>query len=86
MEADAAESGVAEEGLEGAGEVGLLDRPAGRRGEHVVVLGHAPSLAATGNHPFWVAELKKWVNADQFEPGQWLSTSRVCKVPIRHRH
>lgn len=38
MEADEAEAGIAEERSEGAGEVGRVDRPALRRGEHVPVM------------------------------------------------
>ncbi|GHF50698.1 hypothetical protein GCM10010218_35310 [Streptomyces mashuensis] len=40
------------------------------------------TITATGNHPFWLPELKKWVTADQLEPGQWLRTASGTWVQI----
>ncbi|MGW2055007.1 RHS repeat-associated core domain-containing protein [Streptomyces sp. NPDC001840] len=32
-------------------------------------------LTATDGHPFWVPELREWVEAAKLQPGQWLRTS-----------
>ncbi|WP_433230023.1 polymorphic toxin-type HINT domain-containing protein [Micromonospora sp. CA-248260] len=40
------------------------------------------SVIATDGHPFWVADLKKWVPATDLEPGQWLRTSAGTYVQI----
>ena len=39
-------------------------------------------LIATGNHPFWVANLHQWTNATNLQPGQWLRTSTGTWVQI----
>ncbi|WP_126643419.1 polymorphic toxin-type HINT domain-containing protein [Embleya hyalina] len=33
------------------------------------------SIITTMNHPFWVPELRHWVNAGDLQAGQWLQTS-----------
>lgn len=40
------------------------------------------ALVATGNHPFWVPGLEKWVRADQLQPGTWLQTSAGTRVQV----
>ncbi|MFF4225359.1 polymorphic toxin-type HINT domain-containing protein [Streptomyces abikoensis] len=40
------------------------------------------ALIATEGHPFWVPDLKKWVNAGELEPGQWLRTSAGTWVQV----
>ncbi|MFI1386428.1 DddA-like double-stranded DNA deaminase toxin [Embleya sp. NPDC020886] len=40
------------------------------------------SVIATTNHPFWVPELKQWVNAGDLKPGQWLQTASGTWVQI----
>ncbi|MFI0263808.1 RHS repeat-associated core domain-containing protein [Streptomyces sp. NPDC017056] len=37
--------------------------------------GSTGSLIATDGHPFWVPDLKKWLDAGDLKPGQWLRTS-----------
>ncbi|MCT9078970.1 ricin-type beta-trefoil lectin domain protein [Streptomyces fulvoviolaceus] len=39
-------------------------------------------LTATDHHPFWVPALKKWVEAGDLKPGQWLRTSAGTHVQI----
>ncbi|GAA1635539.1 polymorphic toxin-type HINT domain-containing protein [Actinoplanes couchii] len=46
------------------------------------------TITATHNHPFWVADLAEWVDAEDLAPGQWLRTSAGTFVQIsaiRHR-
>ncbi|MEU4157708.1 polymorphic toxin-type HINT domain-containing protein [Actinoplanes sp. NPDC026670] len=48
----------------------------------------AASITATHNHPFWVPEQDRWVDAEYLSPGQWLRTSsgtRVQVTAIEHR-
>ncbi|WP_372405122.1 polymorphic toxin-type HINT domain-containing protein [Streptomyces luteireticuli] len=40
------------------------------------------TITATANHPFWLPELKKWVNAEELKPGQWLRTSSGTWVQV----
>jgi hypothetical protein len=35
----------------------------------------AGQVTATANHPFWVPELRQWVDAGHLKSGQWLQTS-----------
>lgn len=44
--------------------------------------GKTDSVTATDEHPFWLPEQKKWVNATELQPGQWLQTSAGTKVQI----
>ncbi|WP_431037738.1 DNRLRE domain-containing protein [Streptomyces sp. P6-2-1] len=39
-------------------------------------------VTATEGHPFWVPDLKKWRDAGDLEPGQWLSTGPGTKAQI----
>ncbi|WP_204020893.1 LamG-like jellyroll fold domain-containing protein [Sinosporangium siamense] len=39
-------------------------------------------LTATGNHPFWVPELREWLPASQLTPGMLLQTSAGTYVQI----
>ncbi|MGW9213575.1 TreTu family toxin [Embleya sp. NPDC055664] len=41
------------------------------------------SIIATISHPFWVPDLKRWVNAGELKQGQWLQTSSGTWVQIR---
>ncbi|MGW2658632.1 polymorphic toxin-type HINT domain-containing protein [Streptomyces sp. NPDC001478] len=40
------------------------------------------SIIATDTHPFWVPELKKWIQAGDLQVGQWLRTSAGTHVQI----
>ncbi|OPC84707.1 hypothetical protein B4N89_30695 [Embleya scabrispora] len=40
------------------------------------------SIVATTNHPFWVPDLKQWVNAGDLKSGQWLQTASGTWVQI----
>ncbi|MFH8982957.1 polymorphic toxin-type HINT domain-containing protein [Streptomyces varsoviensis] len=40
------------------------------------------ALIATEGHPFWVPALKKWVDAGDLKPGQWLRTSAGTWVQV----
>ncbi|MFI6285084.1 polymorphic toxin-type HINT domain-containing protein [Streptomyces sp. NPDC051018] len=40
------------------------------------------SVTATDNHPFWVPELRKWIDATDLQPGQWLRTSSGTHIQI----
>ncbi|WP_430791868.1 polymorphic toxin type 27 domain-containing protein, partial [Actinoplanes sp. G11-F43] len=40
------------------------------------------TITATHNHPFWVADLAEWVDAENLAPGQWLRTSSGTFVQI----
>ncbi|MFJ4023051.1 polymorphic toxin-type HINT domain-containing protein, partial [Streptomyces hydrogenans] len=39
-------------------------------------------ITATDGHPFWIPALKKWVDAKDLKPGQWLRTSAGTHVQI----
>lgn len=39
-------------------------------------------VTATDGHPFWVPELREWINATDLESGQWLQTSAGTYVQI----
>ncbi|MFF0472251.1 polymorphic toxin-type HINT domain-containing protein [Streptomyces sp. NPDC004284] len=39
-------------------------------------------ITATDGHPFWVPSLRKWVDAKDLKPGQWLRTSAGTHVQI----
>ncbi|WP_336210134.1 polymorphic toxin-type HINT domain-containing protein [Nonomuraea sp. LPB2021202275-12-8] len=43
---------------------------------------HGSSLIATAEHPFWVPALRKWVDAVDLQPGQWLQTSAGTWVRV----
>jgi hypothetical protein len=40
------------------------------------------SIIATTNHPFWVPDLKQWINAGDITPGQWLRTASGTWVQV----
>ncbi|MFI6541560.1 LamG-like jellyroll fold domain-containing protein [Nonomuraea sp. NPDC050547] len=42
----------------------------------------ADAITATSNHPFWVANLREWVNAGSLEPGMWLQTASGTYVQV----
>ncbi|MFD3682358.1 polymorphic toxin-type HINT domain-containing protein [Streptomyces sp. NPDC058613] len=42
----------------------------------------AEPITATDGHPFWVAELARWVDATDLEPGQWLQTDDGTRVQV----
>ncbi|MEU6467616.1 HYD1 signature containing ADP-ribosyltransferase family protein [Streptomyces sp. NPDC046976] len=44
--------------------------------------GGKSTITATDTHPFWVPELKKWVDAGILRPGQYLRTSTGTHVQI----
>ncbi|MER6916159.1 RHS repeat-associated core domain-containing protein [Streptomyces sp. NPDC000594] len=44
--------------------------------------GPTDSLTATDAHPFWVPELREWLDATDLAPGQWLRTSAGTHVQI----
>ena len=39
-------------------------------------------ITATAEHPFWVPELGRWLDATDLEPGQWLGTSAGTHVQV----
>lgn len=39
-------------------------------------------VTATDGHPFWVPELREWVDATALKPGQWLQTSAGTYVQV----
>ncbi|MFC5833981.1 DNRLRE domain-containing protein [Nonomuraea insulae] len=41
------------------------------------------TLIATDRHPFWVPELRKWVDAGELKPGMWLRTSAGTYVQVK---
>jgi len=51
---------------------------------HVEIQGLSSPVVATGNHPFWVVDLKtrkgEWVEADQLDKGQYLRCPNTTKV------
>ncbi|NUK67357.1 RHS repeat-associated core domain-containing protein [Streptomyces lunaelactis] len=52
-----------------------LDADAGKGHEAV-------SVIATDGHPFWVPDLRKWVDAGDLHPGQWLRTRAGTHVQV----
>lgn len=40
------------------------------------------TITATGGHPFWVPELRKWINATDLKAGQWLRTGAGTLVQV----
>lgn len=53
--------------------------------------GHAGTVTATDNHPFWAPELTKWLYAKEITPGTLLQTgsgsyTQVTKVRTRTQH
>ncbi|MFF4299679.1 polymorphic toxin-type HINT domain-containing protein [Streptomyces vinaceus] len=44
--------------------------------------GDTEVITATDNHPFWVVDLAKWVDATDLQPGQWLQSSAGTYVQI----
>lgn len=42
----------------------------------------AATITATDGHPFWVAELKQWIDATQLHEGDWLRTSAGTRVQV----
>ncbi|MFI7320379.1 polymorphic toxin-type HINT domain-containing protein [Streptomyces venezuelae] len=41
-----------------------------------------PSITATAGHPFWVPEIREWVDAADLRVGQWLRTSAGTHVQV----
>ncbi|MDI5938957.1 ricin-type beta-trefoil lectin domain protein, partial [Micromonospora sp. DH15] len=39
-------------------------------------------ITATDGHPFWVPELRQWVDATDLQVGQWLQTSAGTRVQV----
>ncbi|WP_308288567.1 polymorphic toxin-type HINT domain-containing protein [Streptomyces macrolidinus] len=39
-------------------------------------------ITATDGHPFWVPELKEWIDATDLDAGEWLQTSAGTRVQI----
>ncbi|MCX5125514.1 polymorphic toxin-type HINT domain-containing protein [Streptomyces sp. NBC_00347] len=39
-------------------------------------------VTATDGHPFWVPELREWIDATDLEPGQWLQTGAGTRVQV----
>ncbi|MFE5515044.1 polymorphic toxin-type HINT domain-containing protein [Streptomyces sp. NPDC056529] len=39
-------------------------------------------ITATDGHPFWIPSLRKWVDAKDLKPGQWLRTSAGTHVQV----
>lgn len=44
--------------------------------------GQQKTVTATDNHPFWVTDLRLWVDAGNLKTGQWLRTSAGTLVQI----
>jgi hypothetical protein len=44
--------------------------------------GATATVTATDNHPFWVVDLARWVDAGKLAPGQWLRTSAGTYVQV----
>ncbi|MFD5904695.1 polymorphic toxin-type HINT domain-containing protein [Streptomyces microflavus] len=44
--------------------------------------GASTVITATDAHPFWVPEIRKWVDATELEPGQYLLTGAGVRVQI----
>ncbi|MEU2155053.1 polymorphic toxin-type HINT domain-containing protein [Streptomyces sp. NPDC019396] len=44
------------------------------------------TLTATTGHPFWVPELRMWLEADELKAGQWLQTSAGTWTQISAVH
>ncbi|MFF3642186.1 RHS repeat-associated core domain-containing protein [Streptomyces sp. NPDC002564] len=44
--------------------------------------GQPASATATAGHPFWVPELREWIDATDLRAGQWLRTSAGTQVQI----
>ncbi|MEO3809909.1 polymorphic toxin-type HINT domain-containing protein [Sphaerisporangium sp. B11E5] len=44
--------------------------------------GTRQTVIATDGHPFWLPELRKWLNAGELKPGMWLQTSAGTWVRI----
>jgi RHS repeat-associated protein len=44
--------------------------------------GPIAELVATHNHPFWVPDLRDWVDATELHAGQWLQTSAGTRVQV----
>ncbi|CAM5419511.1 hypothetical protein SAURM35S_08774 [Streptomyces aurantiogriseus] len=40
------------------------------------------TITATTGHPFWVPDLKKWLQAGELKPGQWLQTGSGTWVQV----
>jgi len=65
--------------IKGAGQKKLVDVVVDVDGDY----GNATaSIAATYNHPFWVADLRQWRNATELQPGDWLRTSSGTWVRV----
>ncbi|MFG2571651.1 polymorphic toxin-type HINT domain-containing protein [Streptomyces sp. NPDC048481] len=52
----------------------------------ITVNGAHSSIVATDTHPFWVSDLKKWVQAGDLQLGQTLRTSAGTRVQIAALH
>ncbi|WP_207944890.1 polymorphic toxin-type HINT domain-containing protein [Actinomadura rubrisoli] len=45
--------------------------------------GHQTGMViATDNHPFWVGDQQRWMNAGELKPGMWLRTSAGTHIQI----
>ncbi|MGV5039029.1 ricin-type beta-trefoil lectin domain protein, partial [Streptomyces sp. NRAIS4] len=44
--------------------------------------GKTASVTATDGHPFWVAELGKWIDATHLKAGEWLRTSAGTRIQV----
>ncbi|MFF6980217.1 polymorphic toxin-type HINT domain-containing protein [Streptomyces sp. NPDC008343] len=45
--------------------------------------GDNQTITATDGHPFWAADLRRWVDATDLKPGQWLRTSAGTFVQVK---
>jgi hypothetical protein len=39
-------------------------------------------ITATANHPFWIPQMREWLDAGQLQPGMWLRTSAGTHVQV----
>ncbi|WP_323180193.1 RHS repeat-associated core domain-containing protein [Streptomyces sp. NBC_00893] len=65
--------------IKGSGEKQLVDLTIDTDGTKGSKTGQ---LTATGGHPFWAPELRKWLPAGELNPGQWLQTGSGTRVQI----
>ncbi|MER6999031.1 RHS repeat-associated core domain-containing protein [Streptomyces sp. NPDC000410] len=65
--------------IQGSGEKQLVDITIDTGGSTGARTGH---VTATAGHPFWVPELREWLDAGDLEPGQWLRNSSGTWIQI----
>ncbi|MFD7865554.1 RHS repeat-associated core domain-containing protein [Streptomyces sp. NPDC059783] len=65
--------------IKGQGEKKLVDLVIDTDGSQG---GKTGSITATDGHPFWVPDLRQWVDAGDLQPGQWLQTSAGTWVQV----